>query len=67
MVRIDLDDQTVDYAGGVVRFEIDEEIKHRLLGGLDEIAITLENAGAIDAYEAAGTRRLAPGPTSAAL
>ena len=29
--RIDLDDQTVDYAGGVVRFEIDEEVKHRLL------------------------------------
>jgi 3-isopropylmalate/(R)-2-methylmalate dehydratase small subunit len=53
LVRIDLDDQTVDYAGGVVRFDIDEEVKHRLLGGLDEIAITLENAGAIDAYEAA--------------
>ena len=29
--RIDVDDQTVDYAGGVVQFEIDEEIKHRLL------------------------------------
>ena len=29
--RIDLDDQTVDSAGGVVRFEIDEEVKHRLL------------------------------------
>jgi 3-isopropylmalate/(R)-2-methylmalate dehydratase small subunit len=50
-VRIDLDDQTVDYAGGVVRFEIDEEIKHRLIGGLDEIAITLQSAEAIDAYE----------------
>ncbi len=52
-VRIDLDDQTVDYAGGVVRFDIDEEVKHRLLGGLDEIAITLKNAEVIDAYEAA--------------
>ncbi len=58
--RIDLDDQTVDCAGGVVRFEIDEEIKHRLLNGLDDIAITLADEAAIDAFEAAGdgaTRR----------
>jgi 3-isopropylmalate/(R)-2-methylmalate dehydratase small subunit len=41
-VRIDLDDQTVDYSGGVVRFEIDEDVKHRLLGGHDEISITLQ-------------------------
>ncbi len=54
--RIDLDDQTVDYAGGVIRFEIEEEIKHRLLNGLDDIAITLDGGDAIDAYEAA-TRR----------
>jgi 3-isopropylmalate/(R)-2-methylmalate dehydratase small subunit len=50
-VRIDLDDQTVDYEGGVVRFEIDEEIKHRLLGGHDEISVTLQSEAAIDAYE----------------
>ena len=50
-MRIDLDDQTVDYAGGVIRFEIEEEIKHRLLGGHDEISITLQNVGAIDEYE----------------
>ena len=50
-VRIDLDDQTVDYAGGVIRFEIEEEIKHRLLGGHDEISITLQNVAAIDEYE----------------
>ena len=49
--RIDLDDQTVDSAGGVVRFEIDEETKHRLLGGHDEISITLQSADAIGAYE----------------
>ena len=52
-VRIDLDDQTVDYAGGVVRFEIDEDVKHRLLGGHDEISITLQNEAAIAAYERA--------------
>jgi 3-isopropylmalate/(R)-2-methylmalate dehydratase small subunit len=50
--RIDLDDQTVDSAAGVVRFEIDEEVKHRLLQGQDEIAVTLERAGAIDRFEA---------------
>jgi 3-isopropylmalate/(R)-2-methylmalate dehydratase small subunit len=52
--RIDLDDQTVGYTGGVVRFEIDEEAKHRLLHGLDEIGITLQSGDVIDAFEAAG-------------
>jgi 3-isopropylmalate/(R)-2-methylmalate dehydratase small subunit len=52
--RIDVDDQTVDYAGGVVRFEIDEEVKHRLLQGLDEIGLTLGRADEIDAFEASG-------------
>ncbi len=51
--RIDLDDQTVDYADGVVRFEVEEDIKHRLLGGHDEISLTLAQGEAIDAYEAA--------------
>jgi 3-isopropylmalate/(R)-2-methylmalate dehydratase small subunit len=51
--RIDLDDQTVDYEGGVVRFEIEEDVRHRLLGGHDEISITLEKEEAIDAYERA--------------
>ena len=50
-VRIDLDDQTVDYAGGVIRFEIEEDVRHRLLGGHDEISVTLEKADAIEAYE----------------
>jgi 3-isopropylmalate/(R)-2-methylmalate dehydratase small subunit len=50
--RIDLDDQTVDSAAGVVRFEIDEEVKHRLLQGKDEIAVTLSRADAIDRFEA---------------
>jgi 3-isopropylmalate/(R)-2-methylmalate dehydratase small subunit len=58
--RIDVDDQTVDYAGGVVKFEIDEEVKHRLLHGLDDIGLTLQNADAIDAYEAAGRADAAP-------
>ena len=49
--RIDLDDQTVDYAGGVIRFEVEEDVRLRLLGGHDEISVTLQGADAIDAYE----------------
>jgi 3-isopropylmalate/(R)-2-methylmalate dehydratase small subunit len=58
--RIDVDDQTVDYAGGVEKFEIDEEVKHRLLHGLDDIGLTLKNAAAIDEFEAAGRDELGP-------
>ena len=39
--RIDLDDQTVNCAEGVFPFEIDEDIKHRLINGLDDVAMTL--------------------------
>jgi 3-isopropylmalate/(R)-2-methylmalate dehydratase small subunit len=50
--RIDLDDQTVDSATtGVVRFEIEAEVQHRLRHGLDEIGITLESEAAIDDFE----------------
>ena len=58
--RIDLDDQTVDYAGGVVRFEIDEEVRHRLLHGLDEIGITLQREAEIDEFELSGMADAAP-------
>jgi 3-isopropylmalate/(R)-2-methylmalate dehydratase small subunit len=62
--RIDVDEQTVDFAGGVVRFEIDEEIKHRLLHGLDEIGITLQRAAEIDSFERAGGGDRGPVTTS---
>ena len=62
--RIDVDDQTVSYTDGVVEFEIDEEVRHRLLHGLDDIGMTLQNAGAIDAYEAAGKADAGPVTTS---
>jgi len=63
--RIDVDEQTVDYAGGVVRFDIDEEIKHRLRNGLDDIGLTLTRESEIDAFERSG----APdhGPVTTAL
>jgi 3-isopropylmalate/(R)-2-methylmalate dehydratase small subunit len=63
--RIDVDDETVTCAAGVFEFEVEHDVKHRLLGGLDDIGITLENAGAIDEFEqsdAAGR-----GPVTTAL
>ena len=63
-VRIDLDDQTVDSAAGVVRFEIDEEVKHRLHHGLDDIGVTLQNVEAIDTFEASGATDRGPVTTS---
>jgi 3-isopropylmalate/(R)-2-methylmalate dehydratase small subunit len=34
-----------------VPFEIDDETRHRLLNGLDDIALTLQQSDDIDAYE----------------
>jgi 3-isopropylmalate/(R)-2-methylmalate dehydratase small subunit len=62
--RIDTDDQTVTYAGGVVEFEIDEEVKHRLLHGLDDIGITLQSADTIDDFERSGSADAGPVTTS---
>lgn len=50
---IDLPAQTVSFSGRSVAFDIDPSIKHRLVNGLDEIALTLEHADEIDAYERA--------------
>ena len=50
--RIDVDELTVTYRDGVVEFEIEEDVRHRLLHGHDEIDITLaEHEGAIAAFE----------------
>jgi len=49
--RIDLEGQTVEYGGATASFDIDTETKRRLLGGLDDIGVTLQSAGLIDAYE----------------
>jgi 3-isopropylmalate/(R)-2-methylmalate dehydratase small subunit len=62
--RIDVDDQTVTFAEGVVEFEIDEEVKHRLLHGLDDIGLTLSNEEAIAAFEAARGADRGPVTTS---
>jgi 3-isopropylmalate/(R)-2-methylmalate dehydratase small subunit len=62
--RIDVDDQTVTFAGGVVGFEIDEQVKHRLLHGLDEIALTLQRENAIAGFESLGAAQLGPVTTA---
>jgi 3-isopropylmalate/(R)-2-methylmalate dehydratase small subunit len=62
--QIDLEAQEVRWAGGSERFEIDPETKHRLLNGLDDIALTLEQGAAIDAYERGRERS---GPVTTAL
>jgi 3-isopropylmalate/(R)-2-methylmalate dehydratase small subunit len=49
--EIDLDAQEVRFGGAVARFEIDPETKHRLLNGLDDIALTLTRDDEISAYE----------------
>jgi 3-isopropylmalate/(R)-2-methylmalate dehydratase small subunit len=51
-LTIDLDQQTVaDARDTLASFDIDPSVKHRLLNGLDDIGLTLHNAGEIDAYE----------------
>ena len=62
--EIDLEAQVVRFDGREVPFDIDSEIKNRLLNGLDDIAVTLEQADAIDRYEAERER---PGPVTTAL
>jgi 3-isopropylmalate/(R)-2-methylmalate dehydratase small subunit len=49
--QVDLREQEVRWPGGSAKFDIDPEIKHRLLNGLDDIALTLEQDDAIGAYE----------------
>ena len=51
-LRIDLEDQIVAKPDGrVLRFEIDPFIKKCLLGGLDEISLTLQHESEINSYE----------------
>jgi len=61
---IDLDAQEVSWEGGRASFEIDAEVKRRLLGGLDDIGVTLQQEDAISGYEAGRER---PGPVTTSL
>ena len=61
---IDLERQAVAFDGREVSFDIDAEIKRRLLGGLDDIGVTLQQADAIERYEAERERE---GPVTTSL
>jgi 3-isopropylmalate/(R)-2-methylmalate dehydratase small subunit len=62
--EISLPDQYVAFDGHNVLFEIDEEIKNRLLNGLDDIAMALEREEDIERYE---RERERSGPVTTAL
>ena len=62
--QVDLAAQEVRWPGGSATFDIDPNVKHRLLNGLDDIALTLQQGDAIDAYERDRERS---GPVTTAL
>jgi 3-isopropylmalate/(R)-2-methylmalate dehydratase small subunit len=61
---IDLEVQEVEFAGRVARFDIDADLKHRLMNGLDDIALSLGRVEDIDRYERDRERA---GPVTTAL
>jgi 3-isopropylmalate/(R)-2-methylmalate dehydratase small subunit len=56
--------QQVAWSGGDASFDIDPETKRRLLEGLDDIGVTLQQQDAIDRYEAGRERS---GPVTTAI
>jgi 3-isopropylmalate/(R)-2-methylmalate dehydratase small subunit len=63
---IDLAGKEVRWDGGSASFEIDAEIRRRLLEGLDDIGVTLRQQDAIDRFEAE-RERSGPVTTMASL
>ena len=62
--EVDLEALEVRFGGRAVPFELDDETRHRLLNGLDDIALTLQQTDTIEAYEAERERS---GPVTTAL
>ena len=62
--EVDLEALEVRFDGRAVPFQLEEERRRRLLEGLDDIALTLQHAEDIDAYERARERE---GPVTTAL
>ncbi|MDO8212916.1 3-isopropylmalate dehydratase small subunit [Conexibacter sp. CPCC 206217] len=62
--EVDLEDLVVRAGGQEYPFELDAEIRHRLLNGLDDIAMTLQSAVEIEVYE---NERERSGPVTTAL
>lgn len=51
-ITVDLESKTVTVGALVIPFEIDDYVRWRLMEGLDDIGLTLQNIDAIEAYEA---------------
>ena len=51
-ITVDLESKTVTVGALVVPFEIDDYVRWRLMEGLDDIGLTLQNLEALEAYEA---------------
>jgi 3-isopropylmalate/(R)-2-methylmalate dehydratase small subunit len=62
--EVDLEAQEVRFEGREVAFSIDHEIRHRLLEGLDDIAVTLQSDDDIATFERDRERS---GPVTTAL
>jgi 3-isopropylmalate/(R)-2-methylmalate dehydratase small subunit len=62
--EVDLESQQVRWDGGSASFQIDPATKHRLLNGLDDIALTLAQEDVIASYERDRERA---GPITTAL
>ena len=62
--EIDLEAREVRFDGRAVPFEFDDETRRRLLEGLDDIALALQQEDQIAAYEAGRER---PGPVTTSL
>ena len=62
--EVDLEALEVRFDGRAVPFELDADRRHRLLNGLDDIALTLQKVDDIATYEASRER---PGPVTLEL
>lgn len=51
-ITVDLESRTVHAEGFACRFDLDDYTRWRLMEGLDDVGITLQNEGTIEAYEA---------------
>jgi 3-isopropylmalate/(R)-2-methylmalate dehydratase small subunit len=61
---VDLERQRVEAGDQVFAFDTHPDTRHRLLNGLDDIAVTLQHADALERYERECER---PGPVTTAL
>jgi 3-isopropylmalate/(R)-2-methylmalate dehydratase small subunit len=51
-VTVDLESKTITAQGTLVPFELDDYTRWRLLGGLDDISLTLRHEAEVTSFEA---------------